>query len=46
MTYVALGNADDGRPSLRYISLVRAGAQGHGLPEARVRFLDSVEPAE
>ncbi len=46
MTYVAVGNADDGRPSLRYISLLRAGARVRGLPEAWVRFLDSVEPAE
>jgi len=46
MTYMAEGNADDGRPSLRYLSLLREGALAHGLPEPWVRFLDSVEPAE
>jgi cation transport regulator ChaC len=46
MTYIAQGNADDGRPSSRYLSLLRDGARAHGLPEAWVRFLDSVEPAE
>jgi len=46
MTYIAQGNADDGRPSLRYLSLLRDGAQAHGLPEAWVRFLNGVEPAE
>jgi cation transport regulator ChaC len=46
MTYVAEGNAADGRPSLRYISLLRDGARAHGLPETWVRLLDSVEHAQ
>jgi cation transport regulator ChaC len=45
MTYVANGNPADGRPSLRYISLLRDGARAHRLPEAWVRLLDSVEHA-
>ncbi len=45
MTYVAEGNPTDGRPSVRYLSLLRDGARAHGLPEAWVRLLDSVEPA-
>ncbi len=45
MTYIAEGNANDGHPSLRYLSLLREGARAHGLPEAWVRYLDSVEPA-
>ena len=45
MTYIATGNPQDGRPSLRYISLLREGARAHGLPDAWVRFLDSVDPA-
>ena len=46
MTYVAEGQATDGRPSFRYISLLRDGARDHGLPEAWVRLLDTVEPAD
>jgi len=46
MTYVAQGNAADGRPSFRYISLLRDGARAHGLPEAWVQLLDGVKPAE
>jgi cation transport regulator ChaC len=45
-TYVARGREVDGRPSLRYISLLREGARRHGLPEHWVRFLDSVVHAE
>jgi cation transport regulator ChaC len=45
-TYVAEGNETDGRPSLRYITLLRDGAQAHGLPEAWIRYLHQVEPAE
>jgi cation transport regulator ChaC len=45
MTYVAPGNPTDGRPSLRYISLLRDGARAHGLPAEWLRWLDSVEPA-
>ena len=43
MTYVAQGKAVDGRPSHRYISLLRDGARAHGLPEAWVRHLEAVE---
>jgi cation transport regulator ChaC len=46
MTYVAVGNAVDGRPSLRYISLLRDGARAHGLPTSWLKLLDSVAPAE
>jgi cation transport regulator ChaC len=46
MAYVAAGNATDGQPSLRYISLLRDGARAHGLPETWVSFLDSVKHAE
>lgn len=46
VTYIAGGNRRDGRPSLRYITLLREGARAHDLPEHWVRFLDAVEPAE
>jgi len=46
MTYVAKGKPTDGRPSFRYISLLRDGARHHGLPEAWVTLLDAVEHAE
>ncbi len=45
-TYVALGNENDGRPSLRYITLLRDGARAHGLPAAWVERLDRIEPAD
>lgn len=45
-TYVAEGNEKDGRPSLRYISLLRDGARSHGLPDHWVEHLHSVEHAE
>jgi hypothetical protein len=35
----------DGRPSLRYITLLRKGARAHRLPETYIRFLDGVEHA-
>jgi cation transport regulator ChaC len=46
ITYVAAGKETDGRPSLRYISLLREGARRHGLPGPWIRFLDSVRHAE
>lgn len=46
VTYVADGLENDGRPSLRYITLLREGARAHGLPEHYVRFLDEVKHAE
>lgn len=45
MTYVAPGNPIDGRPSLRYLALLRDGARAHGLPAEWVRLLESVEHA-
>lgn len=46
VTYIADGLGRDGRPSLRYITLLRDGACAHGLPESWLRFLDEVEPAQ
>ena len=46
VTYVADGAEKDGRPSLRYITLLREGARAHGLPEHYVRFLEQVKNAE
>lgn len=46
VTYIANGKPTDGRPSPRYIALLREGARAHGLPRHWVRFLDGVEPAE
>jgi cation transport regulator ChaC len=45
VAYSAVGNPSDGRPSLRYITLLREGARAHGLPEAWVRYLESVTHA-
>jgi gamma-glutamylcyclotransferase len=45
-TYIAQGKEFDGKPSLRYITLLRQGARAHGLPESYIRFLDGVEHAE
>ncbi len=46
VTYIAGGNKADGRPSLRYITLLREGARAHGLPHHWIEFLDRVEPAD
>lgn len=46
VTYIADGKDQDGRPSRRYITLLREGARAHGLPEHWIRFLDQVEPAQ
>ena len=46
MAYVASGHPVDGRPSLRYIRLVREGARAHGLPAPWLELLDSVAHAE
>ncbi len=43
-TYIADGKEKDGRPSLRYITLLRDGARAHGLPDHYLRFLDAIEP--
>ena len=46
VTYIAEGKETDGKPSLRYITLLRQGARAHGLPEHYLRFLDAVKHAE
>ncbi len=46
VTYIADGKDADGNPSLRYITLLRDGARGHGLPESWIRFLESVKEAQ
>lgn len=46
VTYIADGAATDGRPSRRYITLLREGARQHDLPAHWVRFLDNVESAD
>ena len=43
VTYMAQGKEIDGKPSLRYIMLIREGARAHGLPENYIRFLEAVE---
>jgi len=45
VAYIAPGKQLDGKPSLRYITLLRDGARAHGLPEHYIRYLDSVEHA-
>jgi len=46
VTYMAQGKEVDGKPSLRYITLLREGARTHALPETYIRFLDGVEHAQ
>lgn len=46
VSYIADGKETDGRPSLRYITLLREGARAHGLPEHYLRFLDGIKHAE
>ncbi len=46
VTYIAEGKETDGRPSLRYITLLREGARAHGLPEHWLKHLDAVPHAE
>jgi gamma-glutamylcyclotransferase len=43
ITYIARGKEVDGKPSLRYITLIRDGARAHALPENYIRFLEAVE---
>ncbi len=45
VAYIAAGLAADGRPSLRYLNLLRDGARTHDLPADYIRFLDNLEPA-
>ena len=46
VTYTADGNEEDGRPSLRYITLLREGAKAHGLPDTWMAYLKSIQHAE
>jgi gamma-glutamylcyclotransferase len=46
VAYIARGKEVDGKPSLRYINLLRNGARAHGLPAHYIRFLESVEPMQ
>ncbi len=46
MTYIAEGGEHDGRPSLRYLTLIREGARAHGLPGHYLRMLDGIEHAK
>jgi pimeloyl-ACP methyl ester carboxylesterase len=46
VTYIADGKEVDGKPSLRYITLIREGARAHRLPKTYIRFLEAVEHAE
>jgi gamma-glutamylcyclotransferase len=45
VAYMAPGKDVDGKPSLRYITLLREGARAHGLPEHYIRYLENVEHA-
>ena len=45
VAYIAQGDKDDHKPSLRYLTLLREGARAHGLPEHSIRFLEQIEPA-
>jgi len=40
---VVEGKKIDGKPLLRYITLIREGARAHGLPGNYIRFLEGVE---
>ena len=46
VTLIADGKDQDGRPSLRYLTLLREGAREHGLPGHWVSFLESINHAE
>ncbi len=46
VAYVAAGGNSDGRPSLRYITLLREGARAHGLPAHWIDKLERVRPAD
>jgi cation transport regulator ChaC len=45
VAYLADGNETDGKPSLRYITLLTEGARAHDLPAHWIEFLAAVEPA-
>jgi gamma-glutamylcyclotransferase len=42
VTYMAQGKEVDGKPSLRYITLLRGAARSHGLAENYIQFLEGV----
>ena len=44
-TLMARGHENDRTPSLRYLTLLREGAQAHGLPDHYIQFLEQVEHA-
>jgi gamma-glutamylcyclotransferase len=46
IAYIAQGKEADGKPSLRYLALIREGARDNGLPEHWLRFLDGIRHAE
>lgn len=46
VTYIAKGKETDGKPSLRYITLLREGARAHNLPQHWISKLEQVEAAE
>lgn len=46
VAYIAAGDEHDGRPSRRYLALLREGARAHDLPAPWVRYLDRIEPAD
>ncbi len=46
VSYIADGEDEDGNPSLRYLTLLRDGAQAHGLPEHWISYLANVDHAK
>ena len=46
VTYIARGKEIDGKPSLRYITLLRDGARAHGLSAHYIRFLERVDHSQ
>ena len=46
LTYTVPHAAPEGRPGLRYLTLIREAARQHGLPADYVAFLDGVEARE
>jgi cation transport regulator ChaC len=46
VAYLARGKAEDGRPSQRYLTLIRDGARDHGLPAHWLAHLDTVRHAD
>jgi gamma-glutamylcyclotransferase len=40
LTYIPEGKPTDGKPSLRYLTLLRDGARAHDLPQPWLAFLE------